>query len=680
MNLFTPIMQISPVGRTTASRLKRLGINTVGDLLFYYPFRYDDFSKSCKIDQLQAGDRVNIIGIIETIESKRTWQKRMYIAEAMVSDDTGVVKVIWFNQPYIAKNLKQGDRVSLSGKVDNKNGLFMSSPVYEKLTLRAIHTQGLVPNYHLTANITQKQLRFLIGQIIGLADKIEDWLPYNIKKEYKLIDLGKALAKIHFPKNQTDIDQSKIRLSFNELFLLQLQVQLVKNKLKNCDALAIKFLEKPTKEFVKSLPFKLTDDQRYAAWEILQSIQSDRPTTRLLEGDVGSGKTVVALLALFNTAKNGLQSALMVPTEILAKQHFESISELLKEFDIKIGLLTRSNRLIDNREEITKQKMHEIIEKGEIQIIIGTHALIQEQVIYKNLCLVVIDEQHRFGVGQRRDLVAKAGDKDIMPHLLSMTATPIPRSLALALYDDLDISIIKQMPKDRQKIITQIITEDNRNAIYEFIRNEVKKERQVFVICPLIDWSDKLGVKSVKEEYDKLSQKVFPDLKIGMIHGKLKPKEKNQIMEDFAANKINILVSTSVIEVGIDVPNASVMMIEDADRFGLAQLHQYRGRVGRGKYQSYCFLLSEKKNPRLDAMTVYDNGFDLAKIDLKFRGPGDVYGTLQKGFPELEIASLHDFDLMKQAKQSAKSIVNNLENFPKIKEKLGEWESFTHLE
>ena len=735
LTLKTDAREISRVGESTAKRLKKLGIENARDLLFYFPFRYDDFTRLTPIDKLLAGVSANVVGQIELIQNKRSWKRRMNITEALITDGTETLKVIWFNQPFIARNLKVGDKISLAGKVEDDYGSFvMKSPVYEKIQIpltpfvkggkynpptppyqggsNAIHTQGLVPNYHLTANLTHKQVRFLIKQIITLADGVDDWLPGEIKKDIKLINLAEAIRKIHFPKNNSDIKKARERLAFDELFLIQLQSQLVRRSLDLSRAPAIKFQETETKKFVDSLPFKLTDAQRKAAWEILQDLAKDKPMTRLLEGDVGSGKTIVVIIAMLNVALSGKQAVLMVPTEILAKQHYDTVCRLLAGFDVKVGLVTRSQKkmnnvlgILYNGEEIKKDEQSALNTKYIIQntnIIIGTHALIQEdihpvksgeagaqpfnRVEFKNLALAVIDEQHRFGVEQRKKLLEKSGS-ELAPHLLSMTATPIPRSLALALYGDLDLSVLNQMPKDRKKIITSVVPESKRAKAYEFIRAQIKEGRQVFVICPLIDLSDKLGVKSVEEEYRKLDKIVFPELTMGKLHGKMKALEKEKIMSEFLAGKIKILVATSVVEVGVDVPNASVMMIEGADRFGLAQLHQFRGRVGRSVHQSYCFLFTDNDNEqtlnRLEALVKYSNGFELAKIDLKFRGPGEVYGVEQKGFPELKMASLFDYALMKQARDQALKLINedaSLKNWPALKERLGEWEKSVHLE
>jgi len=605
----------------------------------------------------------------------------MYLTEALISDESDTIKIIWFNQPFLTRTLKVGDRISLAGRVSENHGqLAMISPLYEKVYSEdLIHTKGLVPNYHLTADLSQKQIRSLIKQVILFAKNVPDWLPSEIKKRLALLDLSAAIQKIHFPKNTNDVILAQKRLGFTELFLRQLKAQLIKRQLRSRRAPLIKFQKQATQDFVGSLPFTLTDAQKKAAWEILQDLEKTAPMSRLLEGDVGSGKTLVAVMAILNVALNKKQSALMVPTEILAEQHFKSLQKLLKNYNFQIELLTHSHKPKN-------------IERADI--IIGTQALIQETVKFNNLALVIVDEQHRFGVKQRQKLLdfnadnKKSGQET--PHFLSMTATPIPRSLALAIYGDLDISLIDKMPANRKKIITKLITEEKRPAAYNFIRTQINNGHQAFVVCPLIDESDKLGVKSVKKEHERLDKEIFPELKVGLLHGKLKAKEKEAIMADFVAGKIQILVSTSVIEVGVDVPNATLMIIEGAERFGLATLHQFRGRVGRSNYQSYCFLFpsseelsNEKTITRLEAMTKYSDGFSLAKIDLKLRGAGEIYGFYQSGFPELQIASLFDFDNIKKAQAEASALVTSdpdLKKYPLLKSKLGEWEDKIHLE
>jgi len=704
--LASDISQISRVGKTTAKRLKNIGINTAHDLLYYFPFRYEDFRSVTPIGDLIPDTSANIVGQIELIGNRRSFRRRMYVTEAIISDNSGRIKVVWFNQPFIAKNLRTGDTVSLAGKAEGDGyGVIMKSPVYEKIISgQTVHTQGLVPDYHLTSNITQKQIRFLIKQVLPLSRALTDWLPKEILRSQKLLALNRAIELIHFPENFDEVEAARRRLAFDELFLLQLQSQIAKRELAGYRAEAVSFDEKNTKKFVASLPFELTDAQKKAGWEIIQDLEKTTPASRLLEGDVGSGKTVVAVLAMLNVALDEKQSVLMVPTEILAQQHFESISKLLADFNMKIGLVTASRKKINYQPKIKDEKRgknkksHDssfIIHNS--QIIIGTHALIQENIQFNNLALAIIDEQHRFGVEQRKSLIEKSANanrksqienrKFQMPHLLSMTATPIPRSLALALYGDLDLSVIREMPAGRKKIWTRVVPEEKRQDAYNFIKKQVREGRQVFVICPLIDISDKLGVKSAKQEFEKLDKTIFPEIPIGLLHGRMKTKEKEEVMRDFLEQKTKILVSTSVIEVGVDVPNATIMMIEGADRFGLAQLHQFRGRVGRGEHQSYCFLFtdseSEKTLRRLKAMETHDDGFLLAKIDLKFRGPGEIYGTAQKGFPRFRAASLFDYGLMKSARDEAARLIERdpqLDKFPEIKKRLDACEKTVHLE
>ncbi|MFA5023973.1 MAG: ATP-dependent DNA helicase RecG [Patescibacteria group bacterium] len=683
ISLNSPIEELYRVGKTTSKILKKLGLGTVQDLLFYFPFRYDDFSKSLPIADLQAGTNANVIGTVELIQNKRSWKKKMYLTEALISDESETLKVIWFNQPFLTRTIKVGDKISLAGRVSDTNGqLTMISPHYEKIySPDLIHTQGLVPNYHLTAALTQKQLRFLVKEVINLSDKLEDWLPKETKKRLDLLNLSEALKKIHFPKTAADILAAQQRLGFGELFLRQLKARLLKQQRKTRRAPALKFQLKTTQEFVARLPFKLTPAQKKSAWEILQDLEKPVPMNRLLEGDVGSGKTLVAILALLNTALNKKTAVFMAPTEILAEQHFATVTKFLAPYNFKISLLTASKKSATYKNS---------------DIIIGTHALIQKNINFNNLALVIVDEQHRFGVSQRQKLASpELSEKSsaltaLTPHFLSMTATPIPRSLALAIYGDLDLSIINELPVGRQKIITKIVTEEKRVAAYDFIRAQIKAGRQAFVICPLIDESDTLGLKSVKVEYEKLDREIFPELKVGLLHGRLKAKDKEKIMADFLANKLNIIISTSVIEVGVDVPNATIILIEGAERFGLAQLHQFRGRVGRSAHQSYCFLFpssEEITNPktiaRLEALTKYHDGFSLAKIDLKLRGAGELYGLSQSGFPELQIASLFDYELIKKAAAEADALIAsdpNLKKYPLLKNKLSEWEDKVHLE
>ena len=683
VNYRQPIEQLSGVGAKLAPRLKKLGINNTFDLVSYFPFRYDDLSKLTKINQVRSGSVVTIKGQVQMINNRRSWRKKTMVTEGLIKDNTATIKVVWFNQGYLTKTLKPGDLIFLSGKCElSQYGVQLVSPTYEKVKKDQIHTAGIIPIYATTSNLTQKQLRFLIKQTLPLTKNIIDWLPDPIIKKYGLLNLPRAYQQIHFPKNQATLKSSRHRLKFDELFLINLFALKNKQDLAELKSPSITFEEKETKSFVQKLPFKLTTAQKKAAWEILKDLEQAHPMNRLLEGDVGSGKTVVALMDIINVHLNQMQSVLMTPTEILAQQHYSGISKQLNK-KIKVALLTSSQQETNWQPNLSKKELMDQIQLGQVDLVIGTHALIEEKISFNNLGLVIVDEQHRFGVKQRKKLKDKSSTS-LVPHLLSMTATPIPRTLALTVYGDLDISIIDEMPKGRKKIITKIVEPANRDKAYKFIRAQIKEQRQVFVVCPLIDPSDKLGVKAVTTEYEKLDQQIFPDLKIGLLHGKLKAADKEKVMRNFAQNKINILVSTSVVEVGIDIPNATVMMIEGAERFGLAQLHQFRGRIGRDLHQSYCFLFTENKTSktleRLHALVESQNGFDLAKKDLQFRGPGEIYGIRQSGYLDLKIASLSDFCIIKQSRQAAQAIIDKLEKFPLLAKKISQYSQNIHLE
>jgi len=722
----TPLIQFRKLDKKKKDALERLGLFTLQDLLFYFPNKYNDFSTISKISQIKPGQNYTIKGKILSINNIRTPRKRMIITEAIITDDSGSAKVIWFNQPYLQNTFQPGTEVILNGKVERKyNGLQITSPVYEKYKTNSLHAGRIVPEYPETYNITSKWIRFFLNPLLKNVNLIKDFLPENIKKSQNLIDLPEALEQIHFPENNEKLNLARKRLSFAELFLIQLDAQIKRRDWQQNKAKKFKFNQKLIKNFVEKLPFKLTDDQKKTAWDILKDLERDKPMARLLEGDVGSGKTVVAAIATLQVAHLKSQVALMAPTEILARQHYHSFLELFKNTNIKIGLLTRVDNILDSRfksplrrpaDEAWTQnskvknkhnKFLNFIKQGKVNIIIGTHALIQKDVKFKNLGLVIIDEQHRFGVNQRAEL-KKVNQSKFTPHLLSMTATPIPRTLSLAIYGDLDISIIREKPLGRKEILTKIVAPENRSKAYDFINRKVKEGRQVFVICPRIEsqdnkitpepassadrqnnkkmslWDD---VKAVLDEYEKLSKKIFPDLKIGLLHGKLKKDEKEKVMSDFATNKINILVSTSVVEVGVDIPNAIIMMIEDAEKFGLAQLHQFRGRVGRGEHQSFCFLFSESPNfisiKRLSTLTRTNDGFKLAEMDLKLRGPGEVYGQKQSGLPDLKMASLTDYATLKKARSEAEKLLkidSDLKNYSLLKNELAKFKSAVHLE
>ncbi len=698
MNLSTPIAELPRIGPAYQKRLRKLGIKTVQDILFHFPHRYEDFSNIIPISKVKFGEACCIQGKILGIKNTRTWKRKMFLTEAVVEDGTGAIKVIWFNQPYLINVLQPKDNVCLAGKVSlDKNGLYLSNPAHEKPPTSTggglTHTGRIVPVYPETEGLSSRWLRYILKSLlIKFGNEIQDPLPEKIIKEHKFLPIQKAIWQIHFPDSLNLAKLARERFSFEELFFIELWVLRERMKLANQIAFSIPLNLELVQNFVKSLPFKLTDAQKKSTWQILKDLEKPRPMSRLLEGEVGSGKTVVAAIAALNTIKQGFQAALMAPTEVLAKQHFKTVWELLKNFKINIGLLTGkedkffSKKLKNQVIEISRQKLLEKTRKGEIDLLIGTHALIQDKVRFGNLALVILDEQHRFGVEQRARLCQQSNIRTI-PHLLSMTATPIPRTLALSIYGDLDLSLIDELPRGRKKIITRVVPPQERQKTYDFIRKEIKKGRQAFVICPRIEEEGKLEIKAVKAEYEKLSKDVFPDLKVGMLHGKLAGKEKEKIMRDFKNKKVDILVSTSVVEVGVDVPNAAVMLIEGAERFGLAQLYQFRGRVGRAKYQSYCFLFTDspakKTHQRLKALISCENGFELAEKDLKIRGPGDFSGARQWGIPDLVMDSLKDIFLVEKTRNSAKEILSedpSLKKFPLLRERLKKFQEKIHLE
>ncbi len=718
MILTTALSALPRVGTATANRLARLGLFTVRDLLHYYPFRYEDFRQLTPIAELTEGRQVTVRARIELIANRRTFRKRTMITEALVSDGKNSLRVIWFNQPFLVQTLHPGDEVFLSGVVKNDMlGPELVSPSYEKSGANeTIHTARLVPIYPTTEGVTQKQLRSTVKNVLSAADQLAEWVPESMLEAYDLAPLADAIQGIHFPKDTVDLEKSTERLKFDELLAVQLKAELSRRERLLSPAPAVAFHEQQVKQFVANLPFELTKAQKIAAWEILQDLTKSTPMNRLLSGDVGSGKTVVAAMALYNTALAGFQGALMAPTEILAEQHFVSLKKLLEGLPIAIALLTghTANKLetrnpkpeTNSKLSISKIKngIVEDLKKGKIDIVVGTQALLTEGVSFQKLGLVIVDEQHRFGVLQRKLIKEKGG----AVHFLSMTATPIPRSLALMLYGDLDVSVINELPPGRKKIITRLAEPKNREKAYQFIREQIGRGRQAFVICPLIsvetkkndnpgnEYGDDFPIsnfqfpisnddrKTVMSEYERLSKEIFPDIKVGYLHGKMKSKEKEQVMDDFKNHKLGILVSTSVIEVGVDVPNASVMMIEGAEKFGLAQLHQFRGRVGRSEHQSYCILFtdsdSSKSLERLKYFEAHTDGFKLAEKDLEMRGPGEVYGVEQSGMQELRLAKLTDTPLLKKAKDAAKSIASDIKKYPAIVSRMEEFEKKVHLE
>lgn len=662
-SLDQPVTRLRGVSATYSRRLERLGIHTVRDLVFHLPRRYDDYSRLKAIGQLEYGEEVTLVA---TVWDTKTRQARngLHITTCILADRTGTIEVTWFNQPYLASRLRPGREIVISGKVDEYLGrLTFQSPVWEPLEREQLHTGRLVPIYPLTEGINDRWLRRLIKSTLdACTGQLDDLLPADLRSRHNLPDLATALRHVHFPPSQAALEQGRRRLCFEEFMLIQLGVLRKRQawRSRRGQALAPTPL---TERFFAALPFQLTAAQRRAWSQISTDVAADTPMNRLLQGDVGSGKTVLAVAAMLQAVSAGQQAALMAPTEILAGQHFETICSLIGELTVqrpdrgeepvRVALLTGS---LKARE---KADVREAIAAGQLDIVVGTQALIQEGVQFDRLGLVVVDEQHRFGVQQRSSLRQK-GDADLVPHLLVMTATPIPRTLSLTIYGDLDLSVIDELPPNRQQVKTVLVTPRERERAYRFVRSQIERGHQAFVICPLIDESDRLDARAATDEYDRLQQEVFPDLRLALLHGRLKAEEKEAIMASFRDREYDILVSTAVIEVGIDIPNATVMLIEGANRFGLAQLHQFRGRVGRGTAQSYCLLAcddsSAEVTERLRIVERTHDGFALAEEDLRLRGPGEFFGTRQSGLPDLKAATLADSRILEEARAAAREV------------------------
>ncbi len=694
MDFSTPLAQLSSIKKQTESKLERLGIFTVGDLLHHFPHRYEDYSQIHSIDSLVPDEKCTIIGTVMHIEAGRTWRKKMFLTEATIEDASGQMRLIWFNQRFVAQTLTEGTSIRVSGKVSrDHNGLLMQNPAFERASRDATHTGRLVPVYPETAGLTSKFFRWQLTNIFQKLTAFPDPVPEDILKNLHLPSLKQALFSIHFPKDQEHELIARKRFAFNEMLFVQLKALQVKALFETSKAHAISFNENTLKDFTSTLPFTLTDAQRKASFEILKDLEKSTPMNRLLNGDVGSGKTIVAGIAALITAEHGLQTAFLAPTEVLARQHFENLSRIFAHTKHQLALLTGSYRILSDK-TVTRPTIIKALSAGIPDIIIGTHALLQDDVTFKNLGLIVVDEQHRFGVAQRAklqdmSLCSKDGSTTLVPHFLTMTATPIPRTLTLAFFGNLDLSLLDELPKNRKPIITKIAaTNQDREKIYAFANSEVAKGRQIFVVFPLVEES--LAMKDVKAaviEHKRLAETVFPHLSIGLIHGKLKAKEKEEIMHDFKERKYDILVATAVVEVGIDVPNASIILIEEAERFGLAQLHQFRGRVGRAEHQSYCFLMPGKAsgahNERLKVLTKTGNGFKIAEADLTLRGPGAFFGTRQSGQPDISMENLTNIRLITIARDEAKNILRidpALTRHPLLRNALQKFEEQIHFE
>jgi len=660
MKLDTPIGKIPTIGPVYLSRLRRLGIESISDLIYHVPRRYVDFSQIGEIARVKEKETVTLSGQIVAIKNIYTRTGKR-IQEAILSDGEDSILLIWFNQTYLIKSLPAGTFLSISGRVGEWNRKkALISPQYEKLfdKKETIHTGKLISIYPETAGLSSKWLRHKISLVLPTTlTEIKDPLNKTHLKNLGLQPLIPSIKEIHQPKSIQSAEQARIRLAFDELLDIQLKTLKRKNTWKENSVSKILVINKPSVEkFINSLPFTLTKSQDRSVKEILKDMSENVPMNRLLEGDVGSGKTIVAAIAALVCFENGYQTAIMAPTQILAEQHYHTIRDVFKKYKVRVELITSG---------VKKSEM------GKADIIIGTHALIHKKAKLNDVGLVIIDEQHRFGVEQRTHLIQKSGKKSIAPHVLTMTATPIPRTIALTVYGDLDLSTLDELPKGRLPITTKIVRKNKKQVAYKWINEQIiEKKIQAFVICPLIEESQKETMKQVKAataEFENL-KKIFPKLKLELLHGKLKSKEKTMAIQNFKNGKTNILVSTPVVEVGIDVKNAAIMIIETPERFGLAQLHQLRGRIGRGEKKSYCLLfpenLSQKSVRRLYALKNNESGHKLAELDLKMRGPGEIYGKRQSGFVDLKIATWNDTALIKKAREFAKKVLDNPTKYP----------------
>lgn len=657
--LSQPVTAIKGVGQKIDEKLNKLGAKTIWELLYLFPRRYDDFTLMKPISKLQYGEQVTIIGTVWQTKVRRS-RNNQPITESVVNDGTGSVQATWFNQPWLAAQLPAGMPIVLSGKVEMFLGrLVFNSPEWEPLEMEPLRTRRIVPVYPLTEGLTSAKMREVMQRAVKeWAPRVPDPLPLEIRKQRRLYSLPQAIQQLHFPDSQESMRQARRRLAYDELFLLQLGMQRQRRDWQDHSGMSLVIEDERFQAFMDSLPFQLTGAQQRVIDELCADMAQDRPMNRLLQGDVGSGKTIVAAAAMVIAAWSGAQAALMAPTEILAEQHYRGLCKLLEPLGLRVALLTGSTSAAE------RATIYEGLADGTIQIAIGTHALIQPAVRFHRLGMAVIDEQHRFGVDQRAALREKGPSDDgepVSPHLLVMSATPIPRTLALSLYGDLDMSVLDEMPPGRQEIKTRWLRASERERAYNFIRRQTSEGRQAYLIYPLVEESDTIDARAAVEEYERLSREVFPDRRVGLVHGRLRPNEKDDAMRAFAAQETDMLVATSVIEVGVDVPNSTVIVIEGADRFGLAQLHQFRGRVGRGEHQSYCILIAEDVSAdaeqRLTALEATNDGFVLAERDLELRGPGEFFGRRQSGLPELRFASLlHDTEVLAMAQEDAAAL------------------------
>jgi ATP-dependent DNA helicase RecG len=654
------LTSIKGVGPELAKKLEALGLHTPWEVINYWPRRYEDFSNVQPISEIKPGP-VTIEAVIKQARGRYV-RRGMHITEAVASDESGSVRLVWFNQPYRAEALRPRHTYYISGDFQlSHQRLSILNPSAELAKDFPVNTARIIPVYGESKGLKSAQIRKIIAGLMPSIDAIPEMLPEWLLEDKDLMPRHEAIKQLHFPSSSDALSLARRRLGFEEVFVITLASLLTKYELLQEKALQVPFKEELAKAFVSHLPFQLTDAQRKVVWQIYKDMDREMPMNRLVEGDVGSGKTVVATMAALMAMEQGFQVALMAPTEILARQHAETIFKLLEP----VGFAESVSVLVGSLKPAQKKAAQERIASGDIRFMVGTNALIQEKVDMHRLGLVVIDEQHRFGVEQRKKLQAKAGH---MPHVLSMTATPIPRSLALTLYGEMDISLLDVMPTGRKPIITRICSPNSRDRLYADIDQELEQGRQCFVVCPLITESDKLQVASAEKVYDKLRKGPFKHRRVGLLHGKLKAEEKDAVMQQFADHHIDILVATTVIEVGVNVPNATVMVVEAAERFGLAQIHQLRGRVGRGGDQGYCYLVlsdSKSPSPRLRALEQSTDGFRLAELDLRLRGPGAIYGTMQHGALDLRIAKLSDTRLIASARQASQEFIDKHEQLDK---------------
>ena len=675
MKLSDDIEVLKGVGPKKAQQLHGLGLGSLFDLLTHFPRSYEDQSSITPIGRLEAGARATVAGVITGLQEKRAGRRGMVILTATISDGTGFLQLTWFNQKFLKQKLKTGRRIFASGRTAYAYGGQGQLAMSQMTSFEIVEDEGadmeakcgILPVYSAGENVKQSMLRALTEQLLGLAEAgelaVPEVIPEGVRQQYGLLPRLQACRQIHYPEDRQQVEKARYRLAFEELYLIQYGLMLLKKRRQERQQ-GIRFAScgSLTGGVLSSLPFRLTDDQQNAWQDICNDMERPVPMRRLVQGDVGSGKTVIAMLALVKAVENGFQGAMMAPTEILARQHFESFSGSLEPLGIRVALL--SGRLTKK----AKQEMYDRLAAHEIDIVIGTHALIQEDVSFANLGLVVTDEQHRFGINQRAVLEKKGR---LVPDVLVMTATPIPRTLTLTVYGDLEVSLIRQLPPGRKPVRTFVRGRDRRELIYKFVLEEIKKGRQAYVVCPLIEMNEDSGLSSAQEVYEELTGGIFYGIKCGLVHGKLKQKEKEELMQEFYEGKIKLLVATTVIEVGVNVPNASIMVVENAQRFGLAQLHQLRGRIGRGEYASYCIFVAEERTEaarqRMAIMESTTDGFLLAEEDLKLRGPGQFFGSMQHGLPDLKIADVgQDIDILLRARQAAMETVKGREGLPEV--------------